>query len=65
MKAREVLKLLKAKGCEIVRQKGSHLRIRCGKCSTTVPNHASEDLGIGLLKQIERDLAPCLGLIWS
>lgn len=65
MKTREVLKLLKAKGCALVRQNGSHIRVRCGKCFTTVPNHIGEDLGKGLLKQIEKDLAPCLGrIIW-
>jgi predicted RNA binding protein YcfA (HicA-like mRNA interferase family) len=64
MKARELLKILKDHGCVQVRQKGSHIRIQCQSCSTTVPNHPGEDLGIGLLKQIEKDLAPCLGQGW-
>jgi predicted RNA binding protein YcfA (HicA-like mRNA interferase family) len=31
---------------------------------TTVPVHAGEDLGRGLLAQIERDLENCLGKGW-
>ncbi|MBY0357088.1 MAG: type II toxin-antitoxin system HicA family toxin [Candidatus Obscuribacterales bacterium] len=64
MRAKDLLKLLKRYGCVQIRQKGSHIRIQCGKCFTTVPNHPGEDLGIGLLKQIGRDLAPCLGQGW-
>jgi len=64
MRARELLALLRDLGCIEVRQKGSHIRVRCGKCFTTVPNHPSEDIGIGLLKQIEKDLEPCLGRGW-
>jgi predicted RNA binding protein YcfA (HicA-like mRNA interferase family) len=59
-----MLRLLRRLGCEGVRQKGSHVRVRCGRCHTTVPVHASEDLGEGLLKAIERDLTPCLGKGW-
>jgi len=61
MRARKLLKLLGDHGCVQVRQKGSHVRVRCGQCFTTVPVHPGEDLGIGLLRQIERDLELCLG----
>jgi predicted RNA binding protein YcfA (HicA-like mRNA interferase family) len=64
MKASELLRILRSHGCVEVRQKGSHVRVRCGKCSTTVPVHAGEDLGKGLLRAIERDLEPCLGKGW-
>ncbi len=64
MRAKELLKKLKGLGCVEVRQKGSHVRVRCGTCFTTVPVHAGEDLGRGLLRQIERDLEPCLGKGW-
>jgi predicted RNA binding protein YcfA (HicA-like mRNA interferase family) len=47
-----------------LRQKGSHLRVQCGKCFTTVPVRAGEELGKGLLREIERDLEPCLGKGW-
>lgn len=64
MKAAALLKFLFSLGCEKVRQKGSHVRVRCGKCLTTVPVHAGEELGAGLLRAIERDLEPCLGKGW-
>lgn len=64
MRARELLKLLKSLGCVELRQKGSHVRVQCGQCFTTVPVHAGEDLGRGLLRAIERDLEPCLGKGW-
>jgi predicted RNA binding protein YcfA (HicA-like mRNA interferase family) len=38
--------------------------MKCGACQTTVPVHAGEDLGKGLLRAIERDLEPCLGKDW-
>jgi predicted RNA binding protein YcfA (HicA-like mRNA interferase family) len=47
-----------------VRQRESHLRVECGRCVTTVPIHAGEDVGSGLLRRIERDLEPCLGKGW-
>lgn len=64
MTGKELLKLLRSLGCEEVRQKGSHVRVRCGTCFTTVPVHAGQDLGPGLLRAIERDLEPCLGEGW-
>ena len=64
MTARTLLKLLRSLGCQEVRQKGSHVRVKCGRCPTTVPVHAGEDLGPGLLRAIERDLEPCLGKGW-
>ena len=64
MTALALLKLLRSLGAEVVRQKGSHRRVKAGTCFTTVPVHADEDLGPGLLRKIERDLEPCLGKGW-
>ncbi|MCC6748356.1 MAG: type II toxin-antitoxin system HicA family toxin [Deltaproteobacteria bacterium] len=64
MTGKNLLKLLRSLGCVEERQAGSHVRVRCGKCYSTVPVHAGEDLGKGLLRQIERDLEPCLGKRW-
>ena len=64
MTARELRSLLKQFGCAEVRQKGSHLRVECGTCVTTIPVHRGEDIRPGALRQIERDLAPCLGKDW-
>ena len=59
-----LLRTLRKRGCVEVRRPGSHVRIRCGECITTVPVHSGEDLGPGLLRAIERDLEPCLGKGW-
>jgi len=40
------------------------VHVRCGRCQTTVPVHAGEDIGPGLLASIQRDLEPCLGKRW-
>lgn len=45
----------------MVRQKGSHVRVKLGRCTTTVPVHRGEDIPIGTLRKIERDLASCVG----
>lgn len=54
--AREVIRALERAGVEIVRQRGSHVRLRHddGR-AVTVPYHQEEDLGRGLLKKILRD----------
>lgn len=59
-----LLRLLRKLGCEEVRRRGSHVRVRCRDCQTTVPVHAGEDLPPGTLRAIERDLEPCLGKGW-
>ena len=64
MTARELRRILRQLGCVEVRQKGSHLVIRCGTCTTSVPVHKGQDIGRGLLRAIERELAPCLGEHW-
>ena len=64
MTARELLRILRGKGCVEIRQKGSHVRVQCGECFTTVPVHAGQDLGRGLLRAIERNLECCLGKGW-
>ncbi|MEK7704810.1 MAG: type II toxin-antitoxin system HicA family toxin [Myxococcota bacterium] len=66
MRGREVLRILEKLGCAKVRQKGSHVRVvcGCGEHFTTVPMHAGEDVGPGLLRAIERDMQECLGKGW-
>ena len=59
-----LLRKLRALGCEELRQRGSHVVVKCGECTTVVPVHAGEDLGKGLLRAIQRDLEPCLGKGW-
>ncbi|MGH3113895.1 MAG: type II toxin-antitoxin system HicA family toxin [Gaiellaceae bacterium] len=64
MTGRGLLRRLRRLACEQVRQRGSHVRVRCGACETTVLIHAGEDLPPGTLRAIERDLEPCLGRRW-
>jgi predicted RNA binding protein YcfA (HicA-like mRNA interferase family) len=61
---KELLRMLRNLGCVEIRQTGSHVRVSCGECHTTVPLHAGETLGKGLLRAIERGLEPCLGEAW-
>jgi len=65
MTGREVLRTIERDGCVRVRQRGSHVIVRCpGGCQTVVPLHAGEDIPIGTLRAIERALEPCLGEGW-
>ena len=61
---KELLRLLKRKGCTVTPGKGSHFRVDCGACVTTVAAHASETIPEGTLSRIKRDLEPCLGKGW-
>ena len=64
--ARQLVRELRAHGCRLVRQVGSHQRweTASGHCKTVVPVHRGETLGIGLMNRIERDLEHCLGEGW-
>ena len=62
---REVLKIVLRKGCEKLRQRGSHVMVRCpGGCQSVVPVHGGQDIPPGTLRSIERALEPCLGKGW-
>lgn len=65
MRVRDLLRLLRVRGCQQIRQRGSHRIWRCGKCSTTVPGNDNETIPIGTLRSIQRHLEPCLGNRWS
>ncbi len=54
MDAKEVLKILKAKGFTKLSQKGSHVKLSNGERTTIVPVHGSKDIPIGTLKNIEK-----------
>lgn len=64
MKARELLKILRDKGCIEARQSGSHLIVKCGECQTVVAVHDGKDIAKGTLRSIERHLERCLGKGW-
>lgn len=55
---KELIKLLRQFGYEVVRQNGSHVRIQTtekGKHSETIPNHSP--LKVGTLRQILKNIA--------
>jgi len=66
MTGKDVLRRLRSLGCRELRQHGSHVRVvsPCGRCHTTVPMHAGDDIPPGTLRAIERDMEPCLGKGW-
>jgi predicted RNA binding protein YcfA (HicA-like mRNA interferase family) len=67
MRAREVNRIIEAKGGQHVRTVGSHKRYRVTvagvTASTAVPQHPG-DIPTGTLRKIESDLAPALGRKW-
>ena len=56
LSGKKLIKVLKGFGFEVIRVKGSHsfLQHSDGRC-TTVPAHANETIGIGILSKILRD----------
>ena len=56
LKTKDILKALKNRGSQTVRQKGSHVRLKHqdGRV-TTIPIHSGQDIGKGLLRKILRD----------
>jgi len=56
LKAEDIIKSLERHGFRIVRQRGSHVRLRHedGRV-TTVSSHSGQDIGKGLLRKILRD----------
>lgn len=65
MPGRDLLRIVERLGCSRVRQRGSHVIVRCpGSCQTVVPVHRGADISVGTLRAIERALEPCLGKGW-
>jgi predicted RNA binding protein YcfA (HicA-like mRNA interferase family) len=65
MTGRDVLRVMERSGCSRLRQRGSHVIVRCpGGCQTVVPVHSGQDIPSGTLRSIERALEPCLGKGW-
>ncbi len=57
LKGKELVRLLEKLGFEMVRTRGSHLFLRHADGRvTTVPVHAGETVGPGLLRSILRDV---------
>jgi len=54
MNAKEIIKRLKRKNWQVVRIRGSHHLLSNGLKTVSVPVHGKKDIGIGLLKAIEK-----------
>lgn len=56
--AKKMMKILRVLGFELVRIKGSHHFFfnSVTKKTTTIPVHANEDLGVGIIKEILKDI---------
>ena len=56
LRAQEVIQALEKAGFQVIRQKGSHVRMRHADGRVvTVPVHPGRDIGRGLLRKILRD----------
>jgi predicted RNA binding protein YcfA (HicA-like mRNA interferase family) len=63
MKPREVAgRIMKLGGLETA-GRGAHRKYTVGTCRTVIAFHPG-DIPSGTLRQIEKDLAPCLGAGW-
>ena len=57
IRGRELIAILEKLGFKKVHQKGSHVRMKHNDGRrTTIPLHAGEKVGIGLLRKILRDV---------
>ncbi|MGH8997005.1 MAG: type II toxin-antitoxin system HicA family toxin [Acidimicrobiales bacterium] len=65
MTSKALLRLLTSRelGCVVIRQRGSHVIVECGKCRAVVPMH-DRDLAPGTWADIRSALRPCLGERW-
>ncbi|HEX6221185.1 MAG TPA: type II toxin-antitoxin system HicA family toxin [Acidimicrobiia bacterium] len=63
MTAAELARRLRRLGVTYREARGSHRLYRIGECTTILPMHTG-DLPKGTLREIERDLEPCLGKKW-
>lgn len=54
MNGKQILKILEANGWTLDRINGSHHVMEKGSVAVPVPVHGAKDLGIGLIKKIEK-----------
>ncbi len=54
MNGKQIIKILQENGWEIKRVRGSHHILKYGSKSCPVPVHGNRDIGIGLIKKIEK-----------
>lgn len=54
MNGKQVIRILERSGWTPARVNGSHHMMRKGSVTVPVPVHGTRDLGVGLLKKIEK-----------
>lgn len=54
MNGKEIIKILKLDNWRIVRVRGSHHLLSNGVKTVSVPVHGKKDIGVGLVKAIEK-----------
>lgn len=64
MRASDLEKILKRRGCQITPGKGAHVKVMCGKCATILSMHRG-DIPNGTFRSIVKALEPCLGKGWE
>jgi predicted RNA binding protein YcfA (HicA-like mRNA interferase family) len=57
---KEVVKKLKKLGWRVVQQRGSHVKLKRDEQIVVIPVHGNQDLGVGLLKSIEKQTSEVL-----
>jgi predicted RNA binding protein YcfA (HicA-like mRNA interferase family) len=56
IRGKDLVAFLESLGFSVIRQKGSHVRMKSGDCRyTTVPVHSGEEIPKGLLRKIIRE----------
>ena len=56
LQAHDVMRVVEALGFQVIRQRGSHVRLRHADARVvTVPVHHGQDIGRGLVRKILRD----------
>jgi predicted RNA binding protein YcfA (HicA-like mRNA interferase family) len=56
IRGKELVAFLESLGFSVIRQKGSHVRMKSGDGRyTTIPIHSGEDIPTGLLRKIIRE----------
>ena len=54
MNGKEIIKILKLVNWQVVRVRGSHHLLSNGIKTVSVPVHGKKDIGVGLLRAIEK-----------
>lgn len=53
-RAKDIIKKLKKARFIEISQKGSHIKMRKGNITIIIPDHGGKDLGLGLIKSLEK-----------